>query len=725
MRRSVQGLIGVLAVSAAFACGDSTAPNQAPTAAIGSPASGSSIFSGDPVTLQGSANDPETGALSGSALTWRSSLDGTLATGTSHTTSSLSVGSHTITLTAMDPAGGSDTAQVALDIVDNQPPAATITAPLDGAQYLAGSEVEFSATATDPEDGSLSGGAFTWSSSLDGDLGTGSPLATTGLSVGSHTVTVTAADSRGLEDTDAITVTVGANGVPTATISQPADASSFEEGQTITFAGSATDAEDGDLTGTALTWSSSLDGLFGSGESAATSGLTVGAHVITLTATDAQSQVGTATVSVEVTPQGPDAFESDNTSAEATATSSGEIQTHNISPETDEDWIEFTLTAPSVVVLETRGGSGDDTVLELYDDLLGLIESNDDGGLGGSSRITRACGTDELPAGTYFARVTSYNAETSILAYDLAYTAVSCADFEDAVPGYQIEVRYLGSVPSPSRQQTFEDAAARWAELVVGDIPEEVVLEPFAPSCFTTELEPLVDQIDDLVIFAQVTPIDGQGGILGRAGPCYYRPGSLHPYVGLMSFDSDDVTALENSGSFEAVIMHEMGHVLGFGIIWTSLGLLQDPTNPDPAPINDTHFLGTRAIAAFNAIGGAAYPDAKVPVENNNASYGPGSLNSHWRESVFDNELMSPALDASPNPISEVTIESLGDMGYTVNPAAADPYTLFWTPGLVAEGQGMKLHFGDDILRGPLMFPDGDGGLRPLGESSDPMDKDN
>jgi hypothetical protein len=85
---------------------------------------------------------------------------------------------------------------------------------------------------------------------------------------------------------------------------------------------------------------------------------------------------------------------------------------------------------------------------------------------------------------------------------------------------------------------------------------------------------------------------------------------------------------------------------------------------------------------------------------------------------------MSPALDSPVDPISEVTVEALGDMGYVVDPVAADPYTLFWTPSLVAEGQGMKLHFGDDIKRGPRLYTDGDGGLRPSGEFSDPMDKD-
>lgn len=716
--------MGVLAVSAAFACGDSTAPNQAPTASISSPNSGTTAFSGDPVTFQGSANDPESGTLTGSALTWQSSLDGTLGTGPSLTTSNLSTGSHTVTLAAMDPAGGSGSAQVSIDIVDNQPPVATITSPLDGAQYLAGTEVEFSATATDPEDGSLSGGSLSWSSDVDGELGTGSPLMISSLSLGSHSVTLTAADSRGLETSSTIIVTMLANGVPTVSISQPADAASVEEGQEVTFTGSATDTEDGALTGASLTWSSSIDGLFGSGESTATTGLSAGAHVVTLAAQDAQSQIGSATVSIEISPLSGDSFESDDNSGEATATSSGAIQAHNISPATDEDWITFTLAAPSVVVLETRGGSGDDTVLDLFDDVLNLVESNDDGGVGGSSRITRVCGTNELPAGTYFGRVTSFGAATSILAYDLAYTAVSCAEFDDATPGYQIEVRYLGTPPTPSRQQTFEDAAARWAELVVGDIADEIVLEPFAPSCFNVELDPLVDQIDDLVIFAQVTPIDGPGGILGSAGPCFIRTGSGHPLVGLMSFDSDDVTSLENSGAFDVVILHEMGHVIGFGTLWGFLGLLQDPTNPDPATINDTHFTGASAIAAFNAIGGAAYPDAKVPAENDNTTYGPGSLNGHWRESVFETELMSPALDLGVTPISEVTVESLGDMGYDVDPGSADPYTLFWTPSLVAGGQGTKLYFGDDILRGPRLFTDGDGGLRPLGEASDPMDKD-
>jgi subtilisin len=51
----------------------------------------------------------------------------------------------------------------------------------------------------------------------------------------------------------------GENNPPTVYISSPTDGSSFDSGVEITFSGSATDSEDGDLT-TDLIWTSSLDG---------------------------------------------------------------------------------------------------------------------------------------------------------------------------------------------------------------------------------------------------------------------------------------------------------------------------------------------------------------------------------------------------------------------------------------------------------------------------------
>ena len=45
-----------------------------------------------------------------------------------------------------------------------------------------------------------------------------------------------------------------------------------------------------------------------------------------------------------------------------------------------------------------------------------------------------------------------------------------------------------------------------------------------------------------------------------------------------------------------------------------------------------------------------------VPVENNG---GPGTADSHWRETLFRNELMSGFIAASNNPLSRLTVGSL------------------------------------------------------------------
>jgi len=112
------------------------------------------------------------------------------------------------------------------------------------------------------------------------------------------------------------------------------------------------------------------------------------------------------------------------------------------------------------------------------------------------------------------------------------------------------------------------------------------------------------------------------------------------------------------------VIMHEMGHVIGFGTIWGNLGLLRGTAS-------DPRFTGPRATAEYNAIFQTS--ESGVPVENTG---GPGTRYSHWRESVFDNELMTGWIDRGrPNLLSRVTIASLADLGYQVNMDAAEPYS--------------------------------------------------
>ena len=55
---------------------------------------------------------------------------------------------------------------------------------------------------------------------------------------------------------------------------------------------------------------------------------------------------------------------------------------------------------------------------------------------------------------------------------------------------------------------------------------------------------------------------------------------------------------------------------------------------------------------------------------------GAGTRDSHWRESVFKNELMSGFIAAPNNPLSKVTVASLQDLGYQVDMSAAEAFTL-------------------------------------------------
>src|SRR5207302_10832308 len=89
------------------------------------------------------------------------------------------------------------------------------------------------------------------------------------------------------------------------------------------------------------------------------------------------------------------------------------------------------------------------------------------------------------------------------------------------------------------------------------------------------------ETVDDVLIFVTLDSIDGPGKILGQAGPCFIRTQGRLPIVGIMHFDTADVANLENSGQFKSVILHEMGHVLGFGTIWDAgdLNLVAGPTS--------------------------------------------------------------------------------------------------------------------------------------------------
>jgi len=237
----------------------------------------------------------------------------------------------------------------------------------------------------------------------------------------------------------------------------------------------------------------------------------------------------------------------------------------------------------------------------------------------------------------------------------LAHASIRKGASASAVQGaYKIEVRFLGGL-NQAQMRAFEDAADRWTKVITGDLPSVVVGG---------------EVIDDLLIEAQGKPIDGPGGILGQAGPTNLRPvaagaSAFLPAKGIMTFDSDDLAQMQANGTLLDVITHEMGHVIGIGTIWDHKSLLAG------AGTNNPTFVGKNAKREFGILKGTG--PVPIPVEN---SGGAGTRDSHWRESVFRNELMSGFVAAAGNPLSLMTVASLQDLGYEVDLSKAEPYQL-------------------------------------------------
>ncbi len=200
------------------------APNLAPSAAVSTPTNNAvytrSIAGTVAVSFAGTGTDPESGALSGASLVWTSSRDGQIGTGGSFVKSDLSVGAHTLTLTARDAQGltGSATRSITILASANQSPTVSITSPVANGSFVQGTSVSFAGTGTDPETGALSGASLVWTSSRDGQIGTGASFANTTLTAGTHTITLTATDPQGAATSATRSITIATGGTNQAPV---------------------------------------------------------------------------------------------------------------------------------------------------------------------------------------------------------------------------------------------------------------------------------------------------------------------------------------------------------------------------------------------------------------------------------------------------------------------------------------------------------------------------
>ena len=284
-----------------------------------------------------------------------------------------------------------------------------------------------------------------------------------------------------------------------------------------------------------------------------------------------------------------------------------------------------------------------------------------------------------------------------------------------ARPGlFDIDLILRGDVPAPVRV-AFDRAIDYWeAILAATDLTDVPVSGDFDLGCLSARARTSNRSVDDLVVVARVTSIDGERGVIARAAVCGVREGQRGlPFMAAIEFDADDAEWMP-SRDLDEVVLHEMGHALGIGTLWSRFGLLRNPSaEVGVERIRDTHFPGPLAIRAFDQVGGAAYGHGeKVPVANQG---GFGSFDSHWRDRVFDHELMTSTQHIGvADPLSVVSIQSVADLGYTVDASLAEAYAL---PGAVAEhsveSAGAEpvdtIEYGTDTPRAPIIVVDRSG----------------
>ena len=232
---------------------------------------------------------------------------------------------------------------------------------------------------------------------------------------------------------------------------------------------------------------------------------------------------------------------------------------------------------------------------------------------------------------------------------------------------FDIELIFVGGRLTARDQRLARQAADRWEQIITEGVEDlDVDLDTRDYPGDWLSFSPLgqhlrVQQtVDDLLVFVAV----GDPEVYAIGGSFWVT--DVHrPILGHIALSPDALA--ERDAVTENIFLHELGHVLGIGGgRWREM--TGAPSEQDPTA--DTYFFGAGSRAAFHRVGGRDYRGNKVPVES-------GGDDSHWRESVFGSELMTAYLADTPEPLGEVTLHALADLGhYQVDVSQAEPYTL-------------------------------------------------
>ena len=234
--------------------------------------------------------------------------------------------------------------------------------------------------------------------------------------------------------------------------------------------------------------------------------------------------------------------------------------------------------------------------------------------------------------------------------------------------GYNIEIQFMGDSWTDALMASFIASSDFLSAVISGDRPDYIAADD--PNNFFSE------DIDDILIIASLVNIDGEGGVLGRAGPTHiiYDPltetnSDALPFAAIMEFDVADAETYLAAGTWGDIVFHEMMHTLGFGTMWESTGVvdLVIDDNGTKRPVDDTYIYDYTGQLAIDANGGVA------PLVETDG--GSGTAGGHWDELTYGNELMTGYIN-DENYLSQMSLASLGDLGYEISWTSDEYVTL-------------------------------------------------
>lgn len=275
--------------------------------------------------------------------------------------------------------------------------------------------------------------------------------------------------------------------------------------------------------------------------------------------------------------------------------------------------------------------------------------------------------THTLKAGTSYSVLIEPAALLDAAGNPMASGANQLAFTAAAGSGFDIELVFESTTVAggwtEALKKPYRDAVQRLEEIIVGDLPD-----------VRDAQGNLI--VDDLLI--RINELERMDK-MGEGGPTALRSSASGGLAsqGFVNMDRAEVAdiakafaASSSASDLQAMvdhvmtetIIHEIAHVLGMGSLWSQYGF----------NAVRGQYTGPQALAAYRLM----VNDPSAPFVPLDLSGMPGTDNAHWSEEIFGTEMMTGFYRSPGLPVSQLTIAGLADLGYEVDFAAADEYSV-------------------------------------------------